>query len=567
MVADRAQDVWDLNDEGEVNSIWRYSGHRVSDSLEEQFLAFKQKVEGAGSLQQHQGSPSSVDENTGRVQDQNSPVDLEELCQWTSKTGTFNLHPANRPAPIVSMPDLSQRALTKYCTIWLDQYHSWFPILHQTTLLKPFHNSSDQASNSTPIILKAIAVVIIPSQQPPNCVPPEQQLKWTLSLRDEVILEAFHHISLQALQALLVLTVSEYGAGRLEDFYNLIALCKRMSTQLGLRDLVTLNCSNYRIPSIVPPRMLTVPSTAVEREEKIRAFWATDALDTVSTVGVAWHVSISRPEPRASVPCDDEIWRFPEAVIATYQFGNLEAPSSFSLFVRLATNELWHVHNFLQQNYDSTSIEALQGRQGDCDTVYERLVAWHRDFEQMLTVSTPVYADLFDSGGETSQHPNSILIHCTIHNAVISLYQRLIFPVNGTTADDASWIRAADRCLSSCDQMATILRGVSDEMLETTNPQIIYCIFIAARFYMIYSHAMASSMPNKLRLLVHALCVCGQRWPLARQLHRVLEAATAECVGTSVTQNPLPSEFYDLQYFSLDIYEALRAWVVKMDDS
>ncbi|KAL2877067.1 hypothetical protein SGCOL_007688 [Colletotrichum sp. CLE4] len=334
-----------------------------------------------------------------------------------------------------------------------------------------------------------------------------------------------------------------------------------MSTQLGLRDLVAHNCMNYGFPSVIPSRTLALPATAVEQEEKIRAFWTIEALDSASTVGSAWHLSVSQPLPTASLPCDEEIWRCPESIVSMYQFGDSEAPSSFTLFVRLAIHEMWHVHQFLQQPCDTTSVSDLQQRKLDCTIVYERLMACHRDFEQMLTVRTPPYTDLFE--GAASHHPNTILIHCTVHSAVVSLHQRLIFP-DDDTGSEHSWKDAAEHCLNSCDEMIKVICGAGDDMLETANPHIIHCVFVAARFNIIYDRVLGLGPPNKVWLLMYGLRICGQRWPLARQLLKVPEAAAGtEGYGGVGGLKALPGKFWDLQYLSLDIYEALRVWAIE----
>ncbi|KAH7011069.1 hypothetical protein EDB80DRAFT_875734 [Ilyonectria destructans] len=105
--------------------------------------------------------------------------------------------------------------------------------------------------------------------------------------------------------------------------------------------------------------------------------------------------------------------------------------------------------------------------------------------------------------------------------------------------EQGTGFRAADRCLDSCDHMAAIIRGVKDVMLESTNLLFTYCIFVVTPFYLSYSRIMACSMPNKVFLLVHALRICIQRWPLAQQLHSILERAVAEFAGTSTAQNLL----------------------------
>lgn len=311
--------------------------------------------------------------------------------------------------------------------------------------------------------------------------------------------------------------------------------------------------------------MLFIPTTVVEREEKIRAFWAAEALDSISTLGAAWNLSVSRPEPAATIPCDDEVWLYPESVLTTYLFGNMDAPSSFSLFVSLATNELWQVHHFLQESYNQKTALDFHQRQEECNTVYQRLISWEADFERVLAIHSPRYIDLFSTGEGAGQHPNSILIHCTIHSAVISLYQRFIFPVGAEPDGSAPWTCAADRCLASCNSMVVIVRGISDVMLETINPHVIFCVFIAARFYIIFARACGVSISDKLYLLIYALTVAGKRWPLAKQLRAVLDNAATESRSESAGHHPLPREFYDLQYLSWDIHEALRKWCQSRD--
>jgi hypothetical protein len=40
-------------------------------------------------------------------------------------------------------------------------------------------------------------------------------------------MEALGSLSLQSLQALLIITILDYGAGKLSEFWNLVATCKR----------------------------------------------------------------------------------------------------------------------------------------------------------------------------------------------------------------------------------------------------------------------------------------------------------------------------------------------------
>lgn len=114
-----------------------------------------------------------------------------------------------------------------------------------------------------------------------------------------------------------------------------------MGMQLGLRDLVAYQCKNYNKSSVSAPRMLPLPSTLVDREEKIRAFWMIELLDSSSTIGASWNLGLSRPEGAGLLPCDDAIWTLPEFEVPLCS----DMSSTFALTVSLVTKGLWYVHN------------------------------------------------------------------------------------------------------------------------------------------------------------------------------------------------------------------------------
>ncbi|KAB8219998.1 hypothetical protein BDV33DRAFT_231272 [Aspergillus novoparasiticus] len=569
--------------------------------LEARFESFQQEV--WQSLPQSQGDAVATAPCLQMKMGDPSVPRVPEVAQVSEPSSHFSpgngapadvAHPHDEDDPLTLVAEplkLTQAMAAEYCAIWFEKYHPWFPILHQPSLVE-YCQQWDPTSGATSSLrrLQAIVAVILPDHCPDTRLTPARRRQWSQQLRNEVLLAAMHNLCMENLQALLIISIAEYGDGNLSEFWNLMALCKRMGTQLGLRDLVAHNCQNFGVSfSQAPPRMLSVPTTAIELEEKTRAFWAAEALDSVSTLGVAWNLGVSKPELAASLPCSDDIWGFSEALIAMYRFGGVDSPSCFSLFVRLATRDLWHVHHFLQQSYYSqpSSADATaaavdipsNSRQRECMVVDQQLLEWQQDFQRLLTVSTPPYTDLYSySTTESSQakHPNTILIQCTVDSAIISLYQRYLIPAvrpydDGTAVVDERrdsvasappqpWKHAADRCQQSCDHMAEVLRNASDEVLTNVNPLIIYSIFVAGRFSIAYYHTIGTEVPSKTHFLIYALTVCGKRWPLARQLRHVLDAAMWERSASASTANPLPNEFYDLQYHALDIAEALKRW-------
>lgn len=446
---------------------------------------------------------------------------------------------------------LSPSILDELCSAWFAKYHSWFPILHQPSLLEVLQQSPVLSSTVHYIVFKSIAAVTIPHSYHSDSLTNDQRKTLSDDLRGQVVMEAISQLSLQSLQAVLILSIRDWGTGRLSEFWNLVALAKRMGTQLGLRDLVANHCDTYNQMSNLPPRMLPMPHSLVNREERIRAYWMTEVLDGSSTVGAAWNINISKPESSGLMPCSETIWAFPESIISAWSFNDFEMSSAYALFVMLVTNELYHVHRFLQQSFDTQSATERIRWQNECKAVDEQLMAWRLKFvAASLRMNT-------ENGG--AYDPNVTLTQCTLDLATISLYQRLALPPSGLEEAQGPWYHAIQRCLDACDSITNTLRGMSDMNLENISPLIISSIFVASRFFLVHAKLLNVEIPRNLDLLVYSLKTCGLRWSYAKRLEKVIRTATADHkLPTSMSS--LPVQFYDLQYSYLDIDESLRVW-------
>ncbi|KAF2656749.1 hypothetical protein K491DRAFT_691794 [Lophiostoma macrostomum CBS 122681] len=410
------------------------------------------------------------------------PSDIQDAMQSSSPTQSFvaavedtvGASPKTaRYSPPVFDP-LAKGVIDELCTTWFQKYHAWFPILHQPSLLEVLQTSSDLSTTMYSIVFRAIAVVAIPHWGQTAALTSEQRHKLSDDLRGQIVMESISHLSLQSLQAVLMLTIRDWGLGRLIEFWNLVALAKRMGTQLGLRDLVANHCDNYNQLSSLPPRMLPLPNSLVNKEEKIRAYWMTEVLDCSSTVGAAWNVNISKPENTGLLPCSDIMWAFPEAIISAWSFGDFETPSTYSLYVMLVTNELYHVHQFLQQSFDTQSVTERIRQQQECKTIDERLIGWRSRF-----AVASLRMSVENSG---SYDANVVLTQCTLDLSIISLYQRLAFLPSSVGDDQGPWYHAIQRCLDACDGITNTLRGTHDMNLESISPLIISSIIVSSRF-------------------------------------------------------------------------------------
>lgn len=160
-----------------------------------------------------------------------------------------------------------------------------------------------------------------------------------------------------------------------------------MGTQLGLRDLVANKGENFNKLSTIPPRMLAMPTILIEQEEIIRAYWMTEALDSISSLGAGWNLSLSRPENEVAFPCDETVWAFPENATAFSNFGDIEVSSAFSLYLNLVTQQVYQVHVFLQQSFDVASAIDRVRRQAQCTLVDDGLINWRHSTATTQTLS------------------------------------------------------------------------------------------------------------------------------------------------------------------------------------
>lgn len=169
-------------------------------------------------------------------------------------------HPPNRPllaSPNTSLEaepisrcsaqfdPLSYPVLSELCSIWFKKYHPWFPILHQPSLTTSLQHLESLESSNQYLVVKAICAVTLVHHESP-LVSMDELKQWSDNLRDAIWCQALKQVSLQCLQSLLILSNLDYGEGRFEQFWNLIALCKR-SVSLPCLSRLVLTESAFRL--------------------------------------------------------------------------------------------------------------------------------------------------------------------------------------------------------------------------------------------------------------------------------------------------------------------------------
>jgi hypothetical protein len=129
--------------------------------------------------------------------------------------------------PELDFNSLPLTSLFELCNAWFERYHSWFPILHKLSILGKLQDDAPLSESPFFIVIKAIVAVTIPHLCSSNPLSQEERKRLSEQIREQVILQSISNLSLQSLQAVLIVTNIDYGAGKLSEFWNLVALCKR----------------------------------------------------------------------------------------------------------------------------------------------------------------------------------------------------------------------------------------------------------------------------------------------------------------------------------------------------
>lgn len=123
---------------------------------------------------------------------------------------------------------MAPSTLRELCHFWFQAYHPWFPVLHEPSIMDALQTTLPRPDSALTIVFKAIAAVTIVHSFASRALSLDERQKVSTSLRNEVVMQAMGNLSLPCLQSILILTIVDCGAGKLVDFWNLVALCKRL---------------------------------------------------------------------------------------------------------------------------------------------------------------------------------------------------------------------------------------------------------------------------------------------------------------------------------------------------
>ncbi|KAH7127947.1 fungal-specific transcription factor domain-containing protein [Dactylonectria estremocensis] len=361
--------------------------------------------------------------------------------------------------------------------------------------------------------------------------------------RDSVILSAMSSMSVQSLQALIILTFTTIGNGDSTKAWPLIASMTRTVEYLQL----TVEDDDRKRQFFKPLKSLPPPRDWIEEEERRRVFWNIFNLDRYCSMTTGWNLSLTSHDIHRRLPAYGSYWYAGTPVVLPYfetwsrspsrpgsdgtgntnpekaqvQNGTSNAPGAspstsslggFSYAVQ-ATEYLNHVATcFLHQDIDFNDQQEVTDWLTRFKELDLHLVHWKMFLPKKWR--DPNRAPDTSSGPHDLDH-SMTLAHVTHNTSMILLHHRIAYPppewsrfVPLPSACSAATCRLAASKTSSITE--TWLRVCPEKIVVP--PQVAFCTFLSARVLLVHSRYHGEDLLPEFWVLVRNLEHMARRW-------------------------------------------------------
>jgi hypothetical protein len=436
---------------------------------------------------------------------------------------------------------LTPATLSSLCDVWFKEYQPWCPILYRPSIQASLATLSAQYDDMPDIVFKAMISLTISHSSGAIAVGYNGRRRIYKRLRSEVLDVAVGERSLQALQALLIISILDYGNDDFRSSWNLLAICRTTCERLIVATQPGYNSDNTSGGLGNATNILT--SSPVQ---SIHVAWIAYTMECATILGARWRLQ----SPMQLQDLQDDIFQ-----------DGIDVSTSFRTAFDLPVTGLRPVQQLLHQRQHQDSVDL------DVDT----LEASDEAFQVLMSYMDKRYNSSYTLQGDGSItfDTNAVLTTMMASAAVIVLYQQYTTLPEAPNRLTGYPVLAAQRCFGACDQIFHTMSTVADSDMEMISPLLASHLFVAARFLLATAkHSSKQSFrPKSTRFdfIMHALNMCGRRWPLARRYDIVLRAAIVEFDST--TAPAVPPQFWNLQQSAVDIDEVLRQWVKRLAPS
>ncbi|KAH8690626.1 fungal-specific transcription factor domain-containing protein [Talaromyces proteolyticus] len=440
------------------------------------------------------------------------------------------------------VPLPGQDTLRKIVKTYFSIIHPWLPCVHQPTFERRLENLTPD--DKLLVLVHGMICVTLRHMNIQEIGMDEAERDMHIRVsRDTMIKMAIFDMSIESLQALIILASDRMGYGDLAGASPIIGSLTRTVEYLQLSIEVDEKSKPLFLRPIV---LLEDAQTWTESEERRRIFWNVFILDRLCSAIAGWSTSLTSSDVRRRLPCDGKMWARGESALTPY-FGiwdksaakignpissyNMSAarspsssessrshtsPASESVQVGAfayrieATESLCQVTTFfLQQPVDFSNRQEVSGWLMRFKELDLRLVHW-----KYLLPSK--WNDSNISRDETivKMDPNLTLAHVTHNTSMILLHQHIAYPPDQLR----NIVRLPSSCSAETCQLAAIeTSSIAQKFLTHSASDIVvaqfpFCVFIAARVLLVHWKFHATPLVNEYFDLLKSLKYMSRRW-------------------------------------------------------
>ncbi|CAI7610453.1 unnamed protein product [Penicillium pancosmium] len=448
-------------------------------------------------------------------------------------------------------PDVLEEIVDTY----FERVHPWIPIIHETRFRRRMHDPDQRGS--LVVILHAILVAAIrfkcSSSSTASQGDAESRARRSRSI---VVLTAMDSLSVENLQALIIIAFDDIGNGNTSRAWSIVGSLTRTVEYLRL----SVEDEDHDTQRLLKPLLSLPPShltsllnswntslTADDVHRRLPAdggLWHREEQVTTPFFGI-WDRSEARignsiaflPAQYSNIPKSPES---PTESPAQYGSPQLASPGTtqpdmstvgaFAYCVE-ATESLSRVTTFfLQQKinfHDRREVSSWLTRFKELDL---RLVHWKMFLPQKWRDS-----NISRQPTLVNMDPNLTLAHVTHNTSMILLHQRIGYP----PAEWANIVRLPSVCSAeTCQNAAIEIQNMTAKYLDNTpiihpvSNQFVFCVFVAARVLLVHWRYYNTELTQELWYLVDSLEEMARRWrgstSLASSQNRCLASTYAD---------------------------------------
>ncbi|KAK2060415.1 hypothetical protein LY76DRAFT_682747 [Colletotrichum caudatum] len=436
----------------------------------------------------------------------------------------------------------------------------WIPILHETQFRRRVHDP-EQLPRLVVVLHAMVVAALRYVDNPETHLSAQEMERWAIRSRSIVILNAMDQLSVENLQALIILAFNDIGNGDASKAWSIVGSLTRTVEYLQLSvesDHQDKEPLLKPLPSIPPHQNWT------EEEERRRVFWNVFNLDRFCSATTGWNTSLTSDDVYRRLPADGGLWHKEEPVITPFfgiwdrsaaKMGNsiaflpehypspeqtADAPprtpvtansqkrlntvdmttvGAFAYCIE-ATESLSRVTTyFLQQKInfqDRGEVSSWLTRFKELDL---RLVHWKMFLPQKWKDS-----NISRQPALINMDPNLTLAHVTHNTSMILLHQRIAYPETGwSNIVKLPSFCSAETCQEAAIETATITQKYLKYTPENSpvTSQFAFCVFISARVLLVHWRYYDAELAPEFWILVESLEEMARRWvgPALREKH------------------------------------------------